>query len=382
MTEYIKYEKGHGTIVKDSSVLELSRRLIMLKKAKEDLINNFGKFYLAIVILYVVVLVPLTTVAQEKNWNSMNTVVCVLKCILLSISVLGIIIFGVEMISRLIKKQISIKRKCDDKIFDKLDCYLKSRQSHSNIEYIKILNYYYSDNGPIVNVIIKNQEIDRLYKRKDFLEKKINSWDSVINNVLSILNGIILGFITMGWQTTSVDNIDWEGFGFTLSVYIVLILTSFLGIISSMRGHFDSYEHYISQYELERLEDRILELERSIIFEDKEIAYICETKNFILAFLRNEYRKCITEKSMNVLRKQMDQLDNAEFKDLFPQTYKIKEFKNDPRLRYCICDEYKSKYESHEIDDKDGYYLIYMNIRKYEKDLKRFYKKYLSVQNK
>lgn len=295
---------------------------------------------------------------------------------------LGIIIFVVEMISRLIKKQISIKRKCDDKIFDKLDCYLKSRQSHSNIEYIKILNYYYSDNGPIMNVIIKNQEIDRLYKRKDFLEKKINSWDSVINNVLSILNGIILGFITMGWQTTSVDNIAWEGFGFTLSVYIVLILTSFLGIISSMRGHFDSYEHYISQYELERLEDRILELERSIIFEDKEIAYICETKNFILAFLRNEYRKCITEKSMNVLKKQMDQLDNAEFKDLFPQTYKIKEFKNDPRLRYCICDEYKSKYESHEIDDKDGYYLIYMNIRKYEKDLKRFYKKYLSVQNK
>ena len=33
--------------------------------------------------------------------------------------------------------------------------------------------------------------------------------------------GIILGFITMGWQTTSVDNIDWEGFGFTLSVYIM-----------------------------------------------------------------------------------------------------------------------------------------------------------------
>lgn len=186
----------------------------------------------------------------------------------------------------------------------------------------------------------------------------------------------------MGWQTSSVDNIDWEGFGFTVSVYIVLVLASFLGIISSMRGHFDSYAHYISQYELELLEDRILELERSIILEDKELAYICETKNFILTFLHNEYRKCITEKSMNVLKKQMDQLDNAEFKDLFPQTYKIKEFQNDPRLRYCICDEYKSKYKSHEIDDKDGYYLIYMNIRKYEKDLKRFYKKYLSVQNK
>ena len=211
----------------------------MLKKKK----NLYDILYFINIVFWigdVALLFGYIILAKLEKWGKICIAVGYIIVVLYVVYLISLFLCIISYLIGLIRKAISIRYKCEDSIFDKLDCYLKTRNSNSNKEFIKILNYYYSEKGPVMKNIVYNNEIDRLYKRKDFLEKKINSWAKVVNCMLSSLLSIVLGYITSE-QNDALLNIVNKG---NMKLYISFWLVIFIGVIllfsNSMRGRLDS----------------------------------------------------------------------------------------------------------------------------------------------
>lgn len=346
----------------------------MLKKKK----NLYDILYFINIVFWigdVALLFGYIILAKLEKWGKICIAVGYIIVVLYVVYLISLFLCIISYLIGLIRKAISIRYKCEDSIFDKLDCYLKTRNSNSNKEFIKILNYYYSEKGPVMKNIVYNNEIDRLYKRKDFLEKKINSWAKVVNCMLSSLLSIVLGYITSE-QNDALLNIVNKG---NMKLYISFWLVIFIGVIllfsNSMRGRLDSYSHYIYQYELQLLEQKIKQLEEKISFGDIEDVHIYEMRQFILAFLHNQFKRDFIGKKANQIQKEMKEIEDAKLENINQKNYVSIPFQDDDRLIYYSCTEYVLAYRRRRMDVDDGPYVIYKYIKKYEKELKKFYNK-------
>ena len=126
---------------------------------------------------------------------------------------------------------------------------------------------------------------------------------------------------------------------------------------------------------MQLLEQKIKQLEEKISFGDIEDVHIYEMRQFILAFLHNQFKRDFIGKKANQIQKEMKEIEDAKLENINQKNYVSIPFQDDDRLIYYSCTEYVLAYRRRRMDVDDGPYVIYKYIKKYEKELKKFYNK-------
>ena len=188
-------------------------------------------------------------------------------------------------------------RKCDDKVFENIDCYSVVSQA-DYISKIGVINYYYQENGE-VDRIIDNKEIERLYARRDFLSVRRNLFNDLTTYFYSLVISVIASFfcdlagLRNSWQ--AVINI-----GIIVIAFFIVILLKYV-----KRGQDGSYAYQVEEFELRLLESKITMLEdRIIISEDEE--KVLKTRQLVINALQKYNLKTIPKKTKSAIKKDIE----------------------------------------------------------------------------
>lgn len=218
------------------------------------------------------------------------------KTILFLLITVAVIVYFVICGILTMKRGIHNVKKCDDELFREIDQYKKcwGEDKYYYIKQIQIINLYYEENGK-VDELVKNEEIERLYARADFLLIQNSLFDNLITCFYSLVISVIASFVCQMMESESV---------LLMFVWMVTILLSFFGIILSRyaeKGQAGSYRYYIDEYERELLLQKITDLEKklTITVDDEKIL---ETKQVVI----NELIRIRQKKK---LKKQKEKLE-------------------------------------------------------------------------
>lgn len=102
-------------------------------------------------------------------------------------------IVGIIKVIVSIKRGFHNLRKCDDALFENIDFY-KVSSKEDYLTRIGIINLYYKPDG-MVDKLVKNNEIYRLYARKDFLTVRKNLYNDLTTYYYSLILSIIASII-------------------------------------------------------------------------------------------------------------------------------------------------------------------------------------------
>lgn len=226
------------------------------------------------------------------------------EIILSWVIVISLLIIPVAAIIKgilLVKLGFHNLRKCDDKLFENIDCYSAvSRADY--LSKISVINYYYQANGEI-DKIVDNQEIDRLYARKDFLSVRNNLYSDLTTYFYSLVISIIASFFC---ELVDLQN-SWQAIinvGIIIIAFFVVILLKYV-----KRGQDGSFAYQIEEFELRLLEEKIKTLEdRLIIGADEE--KIIKTRQFVIAALQKFHVKAIRKKTKAAIKNDIETIRN------------------------------------------------------------------------
>lgn len=134
----------------------------------------------------------------KSDWMSKE----ILDIIRISIMISYFLIMGSLFIFLVISAFFVIKRgthnirECDDELFKKIDQYRKcwGESKYHYIKQIQIINLYYKENGK-VDELVKKREVDRLYKRADFLSIQNSLFDYMVNSLNSLIISIVASYV-------------------------------------------------------------------------------------------------------------------------------------------------------------------------------------------
>ncbi len=190
-------------------------------------------------------------------------------------------------------------KKCDDEIFENIDYHTVVSQA-DYISKIKIINYYYQDNGN-VDKLCENKEIDRLYARKDFLSVRKNLYNDLTTYFYSLVISIIASFFC---DTAKLKD-SWQ-----LAINIgVVVIAFFIAILMKYvkRGQDGSFSYQIEEFELRLLENKIHRLEDKIAA-NEDVTKILITRQYVIKELQKCYSKAIRKKAKEVIHKDIDKI--------------------------------------------------------------------------
>lgn len=144
------------------------------------LVFDFAVVFLSFYLLHVL----------EGNFTEADfQIVQVISSCIIVISFLLILVVVILRGIVLVKHGFHNLRKCDDELFENIDCFSAvSRTDY--LSKIGIINYYYLKSGEIEK-IIENHEIDRLYARKDFLSVRYNLFNELTTYFYSLVISMI-----------------------------------------------------------------------------------------------------------------------------------------------------------------------------------------------
>lgn len=267
----------------------------------------------------------------EKNTLENARAIMVLGCLIVMVGV--IIPYFIKAIM-VIKNGMHNIKKCDDELFENIDKF-KHSWGESNENYIKLLqiiNLYYKPGGK-VEELIRNKEIERLLKRKDFLLKQRYLFDDLSSYFYSLVISVIASFL---FQMLSLTNPVY------LVIWMILILGSFITISFlkyAERGNAGSYKYLVEEYEKNYLDKKIemLDTELLITVEDERIL---ATKQIVIDILINKRLKAKKKK------------DKQEIE----QDIKIIE-----KLQLCLGDYSGSYIQTIFIDGQEAYLAYDIN---------------------
>lgn len=180
----------------------------------------------------------------------------------------------------LLKNGMHNIRKCDDEVFAEIDWY-KERLEDSNESYmmqIDTINLFYRKNGKI-DKIVEDGEIDRLFQRKDYLDKHIGMYGDMIACLVSVCLSILASAL---FQTFQMQN---SGQILVVTIVVVLFFFAVIFMKYAEGGKSGSYMYMVETYERELLEEKIRTMERErgkeLVEEDEAMlltkqAIICE----------------------------------------------------------------------------------------------------------
>lgn len=174
------------------------------------------------------------------------------------------------------KRGIHNIRNCDDELFSKIDQYKKcwGEDRYYYIKQIQIINLYYAKGGN-VDQLVRENKIERLYARADFLMNQNALYDNMVTYFYSLVISIIASFICKAMEGESV---------LLMFIWGMAIMVSFLGIFLlryAEKGQAGSYRHYIDEYERKLLLKKIGAWEKKLIVtvDDEQIL---ETKQVVI----------------------------------------------------------------------------------------------------
>lgn len=244
----------------------------------------------------------------KSDWMSKE----ILDIIRISIMISYFLIMGRLFIFLVISAFFVIKRgthnirECDDELFKKIDQYRKcwGESKYHYIKQIQIINLYYKENGK-VDELVKKREVDRLYKRADFLSIQNSLFDYMVNSLNSLIISIVASYV---FQIVE----DKNGILTFLGMIVILVIIFALIMLRYVeKGQAGSYRYYIDEYEKDLLLKKINKLENELKISDAD-ERILETKQVAineLIRIREKKRGKNEKKKIEADIRQVNELD-------------------------------------------------------------------------
>lgn len=152
------------------------------------------------------------------------------------------------------KRGIHNLNKCGDNLFNEIDEYKKGWNEDNNSYYrcIQKMKILYMENGEIDKLLNKN-EIDRLFKRKSFLDKRKHFYSNMLNS----LSSLTLSMIVSGLFCQSILKNEITALFAILGIVFCFFLIAAFPFIK--RGEDGSFEFCLIDIELDLIEKKITE---------------------------------------------------------------------------------------------------------------------------
>lgn len=197
-------------------------------------------------------------------------------------------------------------KKVDDSVFKEIEkykrCWGESKEYY--IKQIQIINLYYKKDGKI-DELIKNNEIERLYARYDFLSIQNSLFDNMTMYFCSLVISVIASFVC---QMMECKNL-W----LTIGWGIVIVVSFFMIILSryAEKGQAGSYRYMIDEYEKGLLIKKIEDLEKSFTITDEDEKSL-ELKQIVIKELIHIRQKCVVKAKKEKVEKSIKTVEQLD----------------------------------------------------------------------
>lgn len=260
-----------------------------------------------------------------------NFIFCIVVLFLMGCSLYITVKFVWEIIKDT-KKGIHNISKCDDELFEKIDFFRIGLLEDRNLylRKIKIINYYYKPGGKVDN-LVEAMEIERLYNRRDFLEKRCGSHEHLLSILISLWISVI---VAVGSEVYKDKNIPFVLIG---SIVISALFISLIFFKYRKRGEDGIYISQTYRYELKCLNEKIEKIESNEVCDEEE-QEIFHTKQMVINKLVEKHaqvaRRIKRKTIRNKLKEIEEDMETVERLKLYTDCDK-----DDIKIAFCIDEE-------------------------------------------
>ena len=282
------------------------------------------------------------------------------------VSVIQLIIAVMFLLCVIIKMVLATKsglhnvRKCDDALFCELDKYtdLEKESNNAYIRAIQMVNLYYSENERVAQ-LVSDRSLQRLYVRKDFLQKRIDFSKDGINLFQAFVISVMISMFLSYLQDTMVVSV----------IAVGILILGFLATVFSKyleRGEFGSYRYMVDESEIKLLTETIECLEKSLtITSDDE--KILNTQRIVIHELLKRKKKSSKAKKQEIEMK-IQQADELKLTLGNYESRYLREIEVDGEKCYLVYDREigaEGGYKEKTGLINDDYIMLYQIMNEY-----------------
>ena len=269
------------------------------------MISNSAKKKYAILVVCLLILVILTI----AFYITRNSFILSMEILLLLIMIISPMINDFK---NTIISGIRGFHYCEDPLFKEIDEYKKCGYNNNSIyvDNIRIINWYYKENGKVDTDIIEKRDLLRLYERKSFIINQLKSYDDIWSTIVAFSISFVFSSKIIAETKGVLDGI--------ISLLVVISVVLYLVFSKYDRnGMFRSLDSMIYEYELKLLERKIESLANSLqISDDGE--KIIRTKKDLIIYLKSQINYVFPNKKTNKLNEDVGRIQNL---DLYLKNY-------------------------------------------------------------
>lgn len=323
--------------------------------------QKWEKIYMAVLTALFVISVALVIVMCQNEDNVKMKFL--LQIIVLVIQLVIVVMFLVYVIIIMVlatKSGLHNIKMCDDELFCELDKYtdLEKESNNAYIRAIQMINFYYLEKEKVAQ-LVSDRNLQRLYARKDFLQKRIDFHKDGINLfqafVISAMISMVLGYLQGTMLVAIIAGSILIG-GFVTTVFFKY----------SERGEFGSYRCMVDESEIKLLTETIEGLEKSlIIMSDDE--KILNTQRIVIHELLKRKKKSNKVKKQEI-EKEIQKIDKLELTLGNYEGRYLREIEVDGEKCYLVYDREigaESGYKEKTGLINDDYIMLYQIMNEY-----------------
>lgn len=245
---------------------------------------NFITIALAVITMF---LMSSAAMFSENLGSISTTINSILLIVLLTLAIVFLIINALHYF------KTGFHNYCysDSEDFEEIDEIKRFWKSlnHNYTRTIGYINYCYNHGRP--NKLIENNNLLELYKRKDYLIATTNFYESAVTSLASFLLSVIASIFTLIFNPITSNKVADQTVNEATSettdgiIVTLILLISIFGFFAILflryyyRGHLNSFNHNLDNYELRILEEKIAQIEGSIIIQPDNINYVWTIHN-------------------------------------------------------------------------------------------------------
>lgn len=271
-----------------------------------ELINKYS----VVVLSFIIVLFVFSSYLKINRLREVGLLVVFLYLIAVVVS---LVIMGLFIVAVGFHNFVS----CDDDLFDKVDSFCKKGvDSDCRMkDFIRVINYYYAEGGIVDKEIVKAGDIQRLYKRKDHILKRMESF----KNAWTLLCSFSFSIVFSGFFSMDSD------------VYIETIISTVVGVLILVflhfyyfykRGVMGSFENYAYEWELRLLDKKIEEVEESLQIDFVQEKMLIAKKNAVTQ-IRSKVNWMFLRKKDKELIKKADEISELDLCSVDYKDYEL-----------------------------------------------------------
>ena len=267
-------------------------------------ISAIVEFFIAVVCAIIIYLNKEQIINIQLENIKIVALLAITLCLLVIIEEIILFVFaGVKIV----KKGYHNIKYCDDELFAEIDkytyCYKESNLYYINL--IRIINLYYREGGPI-DKLEKDNQIEKLLLRNDFLHKQKNLYEDVINLFNSFAISIIVALLGGKLTDDSGRLVKLVAMIFIIGSFFVIVFAKYV-----YRGQGGICLNQVYEYEISKLEEKISKLENRLIISNDNEKYIY-TQYVALKELVSKKNKDRKYKKNNAILEDIDELSKID----------------------------------------------------------------------